>query len=154
MQIAEATSEDVPQLCRLLELLFSQETEFQPDAATQSRGLLAIIGFPERGRILVLREGPSIVGMVSLLFTVSTALGSRVALLEDMMVHPSHRGSGCGSALLRAAIDFARDYGCERVTLLTDGNNISAQRFYHRHGFATSRMVPLRLSLPPQRVAP
>ena len=65
MQIAEATSEDVPQLCGLLELLFSQEAEFPPDEVTQSRGLLAIIGFPERGRILVLREGAAIVGMVN-----------------------------------------------------------------------------------------
>ena len=153
MQIVEATPEDVPQLCKLLELLFSQEAEFRPDAVTQARGLFAVIGFPERGHILVLRDGTSIAGMVNLLFTVSTALGSRVALLEDMVIHPSHRGSGSGSALLRAAIDIARDSGCQRVTLPTDGDNTSAQRFYHRHGFATSGMVPLRLSLPPPHVA-
>ncbi|HEY1121800.1 MAG TPA: GNAT family N-acetyltransferase [Haloferula sp.] len=150
MQVTEATPEDIPQLCDLLGLLFSQEAEFTPDAETQAQGLREIIGFPERGRILVLRSGGTLVGMVNLLFTISTALGGRVAMLEDMVVKPSQRESGAGSLLLKAAIECARANGCRRVTLLTDGTNSRAQRFYQRHGFTTSDMVPLRLILATQ----
>ena len=147
MQATEATLEDIPQLCELLGLLFSQEAEFRPDAETQARGLREIIGFPERGSILVIRGAESLLGMVNLLFTVSTALGGRVALLEDMVVRPTHRGEGLGSLLLRAAVESAAASGCRRVTLLTDRSNDSAQRFYERHGFTISEMIPLRLIL-------
>lgn len=147
MEVNAATLDDIPQLCDLLELLFSQEAEFQPNRAIQSAGLRQIIEQPERGLILVLRHGPSLLGMVNLLFTVSTALGGRVAILEDMVVHPSQRGSGAGSRLLQAAINTAQGADCRRITLLTDRTNEAAQRFYQRHGFTLSDMIPLRLLL-------
>ena len=147
MQVTHATRNDIPELCELLDLLFTQEAEFQPDRAAQTRGLMQIIDNPEVGRILIARQGSDIVGMVNLLFTVSTALGARVALLEDMVVHSEFRGSGIGSALLQYAIAFARSVGCQRITLLTDRTNVLAQRFYQRHGFVLSEMIPLRLSL-------
>ncbi len=129
----------------LLGLLFAQEAEFQPDRSLQSSGLHKIIDSPECGQILILREGNSLVGMVNLLFTISTALGGQVAILEDMVVHPDYRGSGAGSKLLQAAIDFAKSAGCRRITLLTDKTNEAAQRFYKRHRFGLSEMIPMRL---------
>lgn len=145
MKISKATQEDIPGLCELLGFLFAQEAEFQPDLSMQIAGLREIIDFPERGQILVLHEGASLLGMINLLYTVSTALGGRVILLEDMVVHPDHRRRGAGSKLLQAAIDFAKSVGCRRITLLTDQTNKSAQRFYKRFGFTISNMVPMRL---------
>lgn len=147
MQISPATSQDIPALCELLDILFSQETEFSPNHDAQSRGLAHIIGNPEIGHVLVARHDNDVIGMVSLLYTISTTLGARVALLEDMVTAPSSRGSGIGSQLLENAIEFARLNGCMRITLLTDQINESAQRFYQRHGFVLSPMTPLRLPL-------
>lgn len=147
MQIELATLDDIPQLCELLAILFAQEEEFEPDASKQAAGLRQIIGNPDVGNILLLRSGGAVVGMVNLLYTVSTARGSRVAILEDMVVRPEHRGSRAGSALLQAAIAQAQKAGCTRITLLTDGINEAAIRFYRRHGFEASGMLPLRLVL-------
>ena len=147
MRIDPANLSDVPQLCDLLEQLFSEEAEFYPNQYLQSAALRQIIERPEAGQILVLRDGSSIVGMVNLLFTISTALGGRVAIVEDMVVRPARRGNGDGSMLLQAAIDFARSVACRRITLLTDRTNEAAQRFYKRHGFTLSDMIPLRLLL-------
>lgn len=147
MQITPANLSDIPALCELLELLFTQEADFKPDREAQSRGLSRIIGNPEIGLIVVARQGGRVVGMANLLYTVSTALGDRVALLEDMVVSPNARGSGVGSRLLEHAIQLARLNGCKRITLLTDHDNEAAQRFYQRRGFDLSAMVPLRLSL-------
>ncbi|BCB26092.1 hypothetical protein SKTS_09780 [Sulfurimicrobium lacus] len=147
MQISPATPRDIAALCELLDVLFSQEAEFEPDREAQSRGLALIIGNPGAGRVLVARRDEEIVGMVSLLYTVSTALGARVALLEDMVVAPGSRGAGTGSQLLQHAIESAQQDGCKRITLLTDRSNDAAQRFYLRHGFASSSMIPLRLFL-------
>lgn len=147
LSIQAARAADIPALCELLAALFAQETEFAPNAGAQARGLARIIGNPAVGTILLARDGEAIVGMVSLLFTVSTALGERVALLEDMVVAPAARGRGVGSDLLREAIAHARAQGCRRITLLTDGTNEAAQRFYARHGFARSGMMAMRLAL-------
>jgi GNAT superfamily N-acetyltransferase len=145
--IENAVLDDIPQLCELLTLLFQQETDFQPDVEKQCRGLRWIIECPEVGGILVLREGPTVLGMVNVLYTVSTACGGRVAIVEDMVVRPGSRNRGLGSLMIRRAIEFAWAAGCLRVTLLTDRTNDSAIRFYQRHGFAPSGMVPFRLLL-------
>jgi ribosomal protein S18 acetylase RimI-like enzyme len=145
MNICRGTAVDIPQLCELLALLFDQEAEFKPDAELQGAGLRLIIDNPGKGTILVLRDGHSIVAMVNILFTVSTALGGRVAILEDMVVRPEFRARGAGAILLESAISFAKSAGCLRITLLTDNTNEAAQRFYRRHGFLTSEMVPMRL---------
>lgn len=147
MQITPASVADIPALCELLAVLFSQEADFKPDYAAQSRGLARLIGNPALGLILVARQDGQIVGMVNLLYTLSTALGERVALLEDMVVSPAARGAGIGSRLLDEAIQTARLNECKRITLLTDRANESAQRFYQRHGFGSSAMIPLRLLL-------
>lgn len=144
--ITTATPDDIPQLCALLAILFTQEADFRPDAEKQSAALCEIITHPATGCILVLREADGIVGMVNLLYTVSTACGGKVAILEDMVVHPLRRGDCLGSKLLRAAIALARREGCLRITLLTDLTNDSAIRFYQRHGFGVSEMMPLRLT--------
>ncbi|HAO24539.1 MAG TPA: GNAT family N-acetyltransferase, partial [Methylophaga sp.] len=39
MEILTAVPSDIPELCRLLDTLFSQETEFKPDAEMQALGL-------------------------------------------------------------------------------------------------------------------
>ena len=147
MHIKIASPADIPSLCELLSLLFSQEVEFKPNPEAHAGGLSRIISNPEVGVVFAAKEENQIVGMVNLLFTVSTALGDKVALLEDRVVAPSVRGAGVGSQLLDRAITFARAQGCQRITLLTDSSNESAQRFYRKHRFLVSSMVPLRLSL-------
>lgn len=147
MKISTATADDIPQLCELLAILFTQEHDFEPDTGRQSTGLHQIIEHPEVGFILVLREDGTVIGMVSLLFTISTACGGKVALLEDMIVRPEKRGKGLGGKLLQAAIDQAIREGCLRITLLTDRSNDAAIRFYQSRGFGMSGMLPLRMAL-------
>lgn len=145
--IGLATPADIPGLCDLLALLFSQEAEFSSARAAQERGLAAIIADPAVGHILVARQDAQPLGMISILYGISTALGGPVATLEDLVVAPEARGAGLGSRLLSHAIDHARGQGCLRLTLLTDGDNVDAQRLYKRQGFALSGMVPMRKML-------
>lgn len=147
MKITTALASDIPDLCHLLSVLFSQEAEFSSDRESQARGLSLIIENPEIGHIVVAKVNGVTVGMVNVLFTVSTALGARVAIFEDMVVSPDVRGSGIGSQLLKYAIRSAQSCGCKRITLLTDTDNISAQSFYAKYGFKKSPMIPLRFAL-------
>ena len=144
MKIDQANLTDIPQLCILLDELFSQEAEFTPDHELQGRGLSKILSNEDIGVILVVRESDKVIGMVNILYTISTALGGRVGNLEDFVVLPEYRNSGIGSKLLSYALNFAKKRGCQRITLLTDDDNQDAHRFYLRNGFSRSSMIPFR----------
>lgn len=145
--IDQATANDIPALADLLTVLFTQEADFCPERQKQMRGLQMIIEAPDFGKIFVARVGGGVVGMVSLLFTVSTAQGTPVCWLEDMVLRTGHRDGGLGSRLLEHALRYAKANGFSRITLLTDRTNERAIRFYQRHGFRPSEMIPLRLYL-------
>ena len=151
--VEQATLLDLPQLTDLLHELFTMEAEmesdFQPNRAKQMRGLQLILEQPNRGRIFVLRHNGMILGMINLLFTISTAEGGFVALLEDVIVHREHRRQGIGAKLLKHAIDYAKTKNFLRITLLTDRLNEDSQHFFKKQGFFTSSMVPMRLILAP-----
>ncbi|HEX8294819.1 MAG TPA: GNAT family N-acetyltransferase [Chthoniobacteraceae bacterium] len=145
--IEQATLEDLPQLTDLLADLFTQEGDFEPNRAKQMRGLRLILEQPNRGRIFVLRQNGTILAMINLLFTISTAEGSFVILLEDVIVHRDFRMQGFGGKLLEHAIVYARKKDFSRITLLTDRLNEGGQKFFKAHGFFESKMIPFRLVL-------
>jgi N-acetylglutamate synthase-like GNAT family acetyltransferase len=119
--IEPATEADLDELSQLLGELFAQEGDFRPDKDKQLRGL------------------------INLLFTISTAEGGFVMLLEDLVVHTQYQGQGYGNKLLEHAIDFAKKKNFLRITLLTDRPENAAQAFFRKHGFIDSSMIPMRL---------
>jgi GNAT superfamily N-acetyltransferase len=143
--IEPAIFEDLDELSNLLGELFSEEKDFRPNKQKQLQGLRLIFEQPNRGRVFVLRRDRTIVGMINLLFTISTAEGGFVLLLEDLVVHDSFRGFGYGSQLLEYAINFAKQKKFLRITLLTDRPELRSQNFFKRHGFYESPMLPMRL---------
>jgi len=146
-RIEPATLEDLPSLAQLLMDLFAQESDFRPDYNSQIRGLRLILEQPSRGRVLVLRSATQIIGMINLLFTISTAEGGFVILLEDLIIHKDFRGQGFGSELLKHAIEYAKQKDFLRITLLTERAGEEALAFFEKHGFQRSGMVPMRLWL-------
>ena len=146
-RVEPATIEDLPRLIELLGDLFREEADFEPNAAAQERGLRLILENPARGRIFAVRKGQQILGMVNLLFTVSTAHGGHAILMEDVVIFPEYRGQGYGTLLLEHVIAYARRKDFVRITLLTDRISVESQRFFQRFGFAHSEMVPMRLVL-------
>jgi GNAT superfamily N-acetyltransferase len=148
--IEPATEADLDELSEMLGALFSQESDFRPDKERQLRGLRLIFEQPSRGRVFVLRRDGVIVGMINLLFTISTAEGGFVVLLEDLVIHKEFQGHGYGAELLNHAIAFARQKNFLRITLLTDRPENLAQEFFRRHGFHESSMIPMRLLISPE----
>ena len=146
-RIEPATIEDLPSLAELLMDLFTQESDFRPDFNNQMRGLRLILEQPSRGRIFVLRSANQIIGMINLLFTISTAEGGFVIVLEDLIIAKNFRGQGMGSELLTYAIDYVRQKGFLRITLLTDRVSAGSLTFFEKYGFQRSDMVPMRLFL-------
>jgi len=152
--IEPATEADLDELSEMLAELFTQESDFRPDKEKQLRGLRLIFEQPSRGRVFVLRRDGAIVGMINLLFTISTAEGGFVILLEDLVIHKQFQSHGYGTKLLQHAIDFAKQKNFLRITLLTDRPENVAQEFFRRHGFRESSMIPMRLLITPESEQP
>ena len=142
--IETATIDDLDELTTLVVELLDMQGDFTPIHQNQEHGLRLILESPNRGRIFALRNDTHIIGMVNLLFTISTAEGGMVIILEDFIIHPDHRGQGYGEALLEHVHSFAKDKNFKRITLLTDKFSPESQRFFAAHGYSSSEMVPMR----------
>ena len=142
-----AKTEDIPVLCELLWELFSQEVEFTPNKKSQEKALKKIIEDENIGDIFVAVKENKVVAMVNVLYTISTALGEKVAILEDMVVFKGFKNQKIGSSLIEFALDYLKKNSFKRVTLLTDSDNFNAHNFYKKHEFTKSSMIVFRKSL-------
>ena len=50
-------------------------------------------------------------------------------------VAPEARGQGIGTGLVQTAVDWFRTQGARKVTVVTQGKNLAAQRLYQKCGF-------------------
>ena len=142
--IKKATLDDIDVLNKLLKSLFTQEHEFKENKKLQTKALKKIIKSKKLGDIFVLQKKGKVVAMLNILYSYSTALGGRVALLEDMVVDKKHRQKGYGSKLLNSVLKKLEKNNIRRVTLLSDHDNAQAHKFYKKFGFKKSKMIILR----------
>jgi GNAT superfamily N-acetyltransferase len=146
--ITPATLADVPRLIALLEILFSIEQDFRPDAEKQRRGLEMLLARPENGVILVARHANAgVVGMVSAQRVISTASGAPSVWIEDVVINPEFRAGGLGRHLLDAARDWAIAHGARRLQLLADADNTPALGFYEHLDWQPTRLFAWRKML-------
>lgn len=87
--------------------------------------VLMIARFPD--------EYSPIAGMLTIAFY-RVPTGGR-SIVEDLVVDKAHRGRGIAKALLLSAIDLARDYGANGVSLTSHPGRVEANRLYTRMGF-------------------
>ncbi|MDR2688653.1 MAG: GNAT family N-acetyltransferase [Azoarcus sp.] len=143
--ITPATLDDLPALIQLLEMLFSIEQDFRPDAEKQRRGLEMLLGRAQQACILAARHPDAgIVGMVSAQLVISTATGAPSAWIEDVVIHPEFRANGLGRRLLNAIQDWAVARGARRLQLLADADNAPALQFYQHLGWQATRLFAWR----------
>ena len=141
-----AALEDIDILCELLFELFSQEIEFTPNKEVQQKALKTIILNENIGDIYVATINEKVVSMVNILYTISTALGTKVAIFEDFIVDRNYRNQGIGENLIDFVFEDLNAKKFSRITLLTDNDNLKAHKFYEKKGFVKSSMVPFRKS--------
>ena len=84
--------------------------------------------------VLVAEALGKIDGFALFFHTFSTFLGRRGLWLEDLYVRPERRGSGIGTALLKALAALAVERGCGRFEWAVLDWNTPAIGFYERMG--------------------
>lgn len=100
-----------------------------------------------RSEAFVAEAGGRVVGMIELWLkrgrdvTGGRARIPRVSVDLGVSVTAEWRGRGVGTALMRAAEDWARERGAERMILDLAANNRGAQRLYERLGYAVDTIA-------------
>ena len=57
-------------------------------------------------------------------------------LIENVVTHPDYRKRGYGTAVLKKAVEIARERGCYKVMLLTSQKDDNTLDFYQQAGFS------------------
>jgi ribosomal protein S18 acetylase RimI-like enzyme len=139
MIVRKAHYTDISAMAQLLSELFTIEDDFIIDTDKQIRGLQLLLQHPDT-TVLVAETSGHLIGMVSMQPLISTAMGERVGLIEDMIVTSDFRRMGIGKSLLGAMIEESKRLGYVRLALGADKRNESAIDFYQTFGFETSNM--------------
>lgn len=85
-------------------------------------------------------ESSAIVGILCLtVYRVPTGLRS---IIEDVIVDESMRRRGVGEALVRYAIDLAREAGAEGISLTSNPQREAANQLYQAMGFQLRQTNP------------
>lgn len=132
MFIVRATSVTDELLDAFENLIPQLKLTFPPPSRSELEALLSV----DTSILLIARypnENSPIAGIATLiLYRVPTGIRARV---EDVVVDEAMRGEGIGEALMRYALNIARDAGADGVALTSNPRREAANRLYQRLGF-------------------
>jgi GNAT superfamily N-acetyltransferase len=134
LQFRKATEADLP---ALLALHAEPGLDDEPVLAlAQAQALFRRIrSYPSYSIYLALDQG-AVVGTFALLIMDNLAhLGAPSAVVEDVLVAAHCRGAGIGTAMMRFALEVARQYQCYKLTLSSNLKRERAHAFYDKLGF-------------------
>lgn len=145
ISIRGAELSDADDLLDLLKALFTMEKDFFFQEEVQRRGISLMLREQGRERqVFVAENDGKVLGMCSIQTLISTAEGTLVGLVEDVVVREGFRGNGIGNLLMEAVDGWAKRHGLTRLQLLTDRNNTPALKFYESRGWKITRLICLR----------
>jgi GNAT superfamily N-acetyltransferase len=136
--IAVVREEDLDDLLPLMRA-YCEFYEVAPSDAALLAMSRALIADPEReGLQLIARIGPpthgAAVAFATLFWTWQTLSASRAAVMNDLFVAETARGTKIADALIAACATAARMHGAPHLTWQTATDNLRAQAVYDRVG--------------------
>ena len=130
MQI-EIVTEATDELCEAFQRLVPQLTTNNPPPSLDD--LTALVRDSPSTLMVARTESGEIVGALTLtVYRVPTGIRS---IIEDVIVDNSARGHGIGEALMKRAIEVAREKGAKNISLTSNPMREAANRLYVRVGF-------------------
>ncbi len=130
MQVDIVTQAD-DELWEAFQRLVPQLTTNNPPPSPDN--LAALVRDSSSTLMVARNEQDKIVGALTLVvYRTSTGIRS---IIEDVIVDSSARGQGIGEALMKRAIDLAREKGVGNISLTSNPMREAANRLYLRMGF-------------------
>ncbi|WBB72074.1 GNAT family N-acetyltransferase [Micromonospora sp. WMMD1128] len=135
----EAVRADLPAVLALLADDVLGRTRDLPEVDAAYERAFADLDADPRNHLIVADDGGELVGCLQITYIPGLGRhGAERSLIEAVRVRSDRRGRGLGRAMMRWAIDRARERGCALVQLTTDKRRVDAHRFYVDLGFVPS----------------
>ncbi len=139
MRIRNATGDDVAQMTAIVNAAFAVETFLEGPRTDEARMAEAV----QTGEFLVAEDDERrVTGCVRV------ERDGAVGRFGMLAVDPDAQGKGIGRAMVQAAEDRCRVYGCKRVDIRVLSLRPELLPFYRRLGYAETGTEPFRATRP------
>lgn len=145
MDIRAITFDDLPQVLDLVQALARHHND-TPLASLESLSR-DLFGPSAWAHGLVADEGGVLQGYALLMPLMRAHFGQRGMDLHHLFVAEDARGSGLGTAMIRAVRDYVLAQDCVYLTVSTNEDNVEARDFYIHHGFTPAPPSPWRFAM-------
>ena len=149
MTIRFACEQDIPAMIHLLQQVGQVHHEIRPDlfrAGAQKydeAALLRLLAIRDRPILIAESEGTA-VGYCFCILQVTendpVLCDRRVLYIDDLCVDETCRGAGIAKAIYDVILAYAREIGCDAVTLNVWQGNDRAMRFYEKCGLKPQKI--------------
>ena len=133
VNIREAVADDEQAILALLRI-YCEEAETPHSDDHLLTGLRPLLTTNPHGVVLV-AEQEEIIGYSILTWGWGIESGGQEALVDEMLIEPSKRGTGIGQTLMQASIDRAKQPGVKVIFLETERDNPRSRKLYEKLGF-------------------
>jgi GNAT superfamily N-acetyltransferase len=144
--ISVVTEDDLADLAPLVRAYCDFYAVAPSDDALLSFSRLLIADPKAEGVQLIARaDDGRPIGFATLYWSLSSLSASRIAIMDDLFVHPDVRGTGVAEELIEACRARAQERGATALTWQTAQTNLRAQRLYERVGARRTEWVDYSL---------
>lgn len=134
LNIREAAIADLPTMLELYGQLGMDDGQVLP-LADAEKLFLRIGNYPDYKLYLAELDGRPVGTFALLVMDNLGHMGTPSAILEDVVVAESCRGTGIGQQMMAFATDLCRQKGCYKFFFSSNINRTDAHRFYENLGF-------------------
>lgn len=139
LAVRQAAAGDAEAVGRLLHDFNTEYDDVTPGPAALAERVRELLA---AGDTKILVGGPGPDGLAVLRFRLSIWSQALECYLAELYVVPERRGRGLGRALMRAAMQLARDEGADYMDLGTSEDDTAARRLYESVGFSNREGKP------------
>ena len=155
MNIRFATEQDIPGMISLLHQVGEVHHQIRPDifrdrALKYDEAALSVLLKDANRPILIAEVDGSVGGYCFCILKTTEAdpvlMDAKHLYIDDLCVDETRRGLGIAQALYARATEYARELGCNAITLNVWCGNGGAMRFYEKAGL-TPRNITMEMTL-------
>ena len=141
MEVRLAKLEDQRDVCRLWTMLL-EFYQKQASPEVLERSFRFAVQHPEKVLVFIILIEGVVTGTASLhLGHYSTWSDGWYGHIEDVLIDPDYRGRGLAEALVRHAVEAAREENLTRVEVNALTSNQPARKLYEKLGFTTDSLA-------------
>jgi ribosomal protein S18 acetylase RimI-like enzyme len=146
MEIRTVAEEDLDELLPLMRA-YCDFYEVAPADEALLAMSRALIADPQLEGVQLIARGDdgTALGFATIFWSWSTLTAERLAVMNDLYVDPTARGSGAADALILACAERARERGATELGWQTAKDNLRAQAVYERVGGKRSEWLDYSL---------